>query len=148
MLVLATPRSPGAALATVERFFRGLVAESPETIDSVLSDQASLDGSSGKQPARGALRARILQLDYTALRGVPLYRARDVEIFRSEDAAALQATRGLPTDLAADQLLVRVQLSSSHAGKNRLLSDEMSFFLRPEGAGYRIVTIRENTPVP
>ena len=43
---------------------------------------------------------------------------------------------------------MRVRLSVSHAGKSRLLSDEMDFFLRPEREGYRIVSIREDTPVP
>lgn len=146
--MLSTPREASAALVAIERFFRGLVAESPEAVDAVLTDQAFLDATSGRQPARGALRSRILQLDYTALRGVPLYGERDVEIYRPEDAAELQSSRSLPGDMARDQLLVRVHLSVSHAGKNRLFSDEMSFFLRAEGEGYRIVTIRETTPVP
>jgi hypothetical protein len=148
LLVLSTPREASAALDAIERFFRGLVAESPEAVDAVLTDQAFLDATSGRQPARGALRSRILQLDYTALRGVPLYGERDVEIYRPEDASELQSSRNLPADMARDQLLVRVHLSVSHAGKNRLFADEMSFFLRPEGEGYRIATIRESTPVP
>jgi hypothetical protein len=137
-----------AARGTVDRFFRALVAESPNELDALLTEQAQLDSSTGRQPARGALRSRFLQLDYTALRGVPLYRESDVEIYRRKDSERLQAERNLPTDLAVDQLFVRVRLSVSHAGKSRVLSDEMGFSLRPERDGYRIVNIREDTPVP
>lgn len=148
LLVLASPRRLEAARGTVDRFFRALVAESPAEVDAVLSEQAQLDSTTGRQPARGTLRSRFVQLDYTLLRGVPLYRDSDVEIYRRKDADALQTERGLPGDIAVDQLFVRVALSVSHAGKSRLLADEMGFFLRPERDGYRIVSIREDTPVP
>ena len=148
LLVLAAPRRLAAARGTVDRFFRALVAESPSDVDALLTDQAQLDSATGRQPARSALRSRFLTLDYTALRGVPLYRESDVEVYRRKDTESLQAERSLPSDLSPDQLFVRVRLSVSHAGKSRLLSDEMGFFLRPERESYRIVSIREDTPVP
>lgn len=148
LLVLAAPRRLAVARGTVARFFRALVAESASDVDALLSEQAQLDSATGRQPARGALRSRFLSLDYTALRGVPLYRDSDVEVYRRKDSESLQAERNLPPDFAADQLFVRVRLSVSHAGKSRVLSDEMGFFLRPERDGYRIVSIREDTPVP
>jgi hypothetical protein len=148
VLALAAPRRLATARSTVDRFFRALVAESASDVDALLSEQAQLDSAIGRQPARGALRSRFVLLDYTALRGVPLYRESDVEVYRRKDSESLQAERNLPPDLAADQLFVRVRLSVSHAGKSRLLSDEMAFFLRPERDGYRIVSIREDTPVP
>ena len=133
-----------AAFETIEHFFRALVAEAPEAVDAVLAEPSFFDSSAGRQPARGALRSRILQFDYTALRGVPLYREDEIEVFRREDQAALEGARALASELEADQLLLRVHLSVSHAGKTRLLPDQMSFFLRPDGDGYRIVTIRED----
>lgn len=148
LLVLAAPRRLAVARSTVDRFFRALVAESPNDVDALLTEQAQLDTSTGRQPARSALRSRFLQIDFTALRGVPLYREQDVEVYRRADSDSLQAQRGLPADLAADQLFVRVRLNVSHAGKSRVLADEMGFFLRAEGEGYRIVSIREDTPVP
>jgi hypothetical protein len=148
LVVLASPRAVGAALGTVDRFFRALVAEAPEAVDATLAEQAFLDSSAGRQPARGALRARILQLDYTALRGVPLYGDGDLEVFRREDLEALGSARAAPSELEAGQLYVRVHLNVSHAGKTRLFADQMSFFLRPDGKGYRIAMIREDTPVP
>jgi hypothetical protein len=147
-LVLAAPRRLAAARGTVDRFFRALLAESANEIDALLTEQAQLDSATGRQPARGALRSRFLQLDYTALRGVPLYRESDVEVYRRKDGETLQAERALPSDLAADQLFVRVRLNVSHAGKSRIFADEMGFFLKPEGDGYRIVSIREDSAIP
>jgi hypothetical protein len=145
---LSSPRPLSAALSTIDRFFRALIAEAPDSLDALLADQAFLDSSAGRQPARGALRSRIMQFDYTALRGVPLYSDEDVEVFRRQDQAALAGSRALPSDLEGEQLLVRVHLSVSHSGKTRLLPDQISFFLRPDGAGYRIATIREEPPAP
>jgi hypothetical protein len=148
LLVLNSPRSAKLARNLVARFFQALVGETPEGFDAMFSDQAFIEASGNRQPARSALRSRILQFDYTALRGVPLYRDADIEIYRYEDAAALRAARALPADLGKDQLFVRVRVNVSHAGKTRLFADEMGFLLRPEQDDYRIVSIREDAPVP
>lgn len=148
LLVLSSPRSATLARKIVARFFQAIVGETPEALDSVLSDQAFIEASGNRQPARGALRSRFLQLDYTALRGVPLYRDADIEFYRYEDLASLRALRALPSDLAKDQVFVRVRVNVSHAGKTRLFADEMGFLLRPEQDDYRIVSIREDAPVP
>ncbi|HET9933573.1 MAG TPA: hypothetical protein VFQ35_22865 [Polyangiaceae bacterium] len=148
LVVLGAPRSATLARGIVARYFRALVGESPEALDPLLSEQAFIDTSGSRQPARGALRSRFLQLDYTALRGVPLYRDADLEIYRAEDAEALRAARSLPTDIGKDQLFVRVRLNVSHAGKTRVFANEMGFLLRPEQEDFRIVSIREDTPVP
>lgn len=148
LVVLAAPRSATLARGIVARYFQALVGEAPEALDALLSEQAFIDTSGNRQPARGALRSRFLQLDYTALRGVPLYRDADLEIYRAEDADALRAARALPADIGKDQLYVRVRLSVAHAGKTRVFANEMGFLLRPEQEEWRIVSIREDTPVP
>ncbi|MGC4092069.1 MAG: hypothetical protein QM756_30145 [Polyangiaceae bacterium] len=109
--------------------------------------ESFVEAPGSRQPARGVLRSRLLQFDYTALRGVPLYREADVELYRAEDAETLRSARGLPNELARDQLFVRVRLNVSHSGKTRLLADEMGFSLRPEQDGFRIVSIREDAPL-
>lgn len=148
LLVLSAPHSVGLARSTLARFFRALVNESPEGVDAVLTEQASIESTSGKQPARGALRSRFVQLDYGPLRGVPLFRDNDVEVYRFEDAERLRTARALPTELSRGDLLVRVRLSVSYAGKTRVLADHMDFLLRPERTQYRIATIHEDTQVP
>lgn len=148
LLVLSAPRSATLARSIIARYFQALVSESPEALDRLLSEQAFIDTAGNRQPARGALRSRFLQLDYTALRGVPLYREAELEIYRAEDADVLRAERSLPTDLAKDQLFVRVRVNVSHAGKTRVLANEIGFLLRPEQEAFRIVNIREDAPVP
>jgi hypothetical protein len=149
LAVLSTPRGVSAVQRTIARFFRAMVSEAPEELDAVLSDQAFIDSSAGRQPARGALRSRFAQLDYTVLRDVPLYREQDVEIYRPTDAQALASYRAaLPSELPKDQIFVRVRLAVSYAGKSRVLPDEMGFFLRPDRDQYRIASLREDPPIP
>jgi hypothetical protein len=148
LLVLSAPRSLSEVHAVIDRFFHAMVAETPEEIDLLLSDQAFLESTAGRQPARGALRSRLAQLDYSLLRGVPLYLARDVEVYRAEDARILESLRSLPRELARDQIYARVRLSVAHAGKTRLFSDQVGFLLRANSSGFRIVSINEDTPVP
>lgn len=148
LLVLGAPRSATRARSIIARYFQAVVGESPEALDGLLSEQAFIETTGNRQPARGALRSRFLQLDYAPLRGVPLYREADVEIYRAEDADALRSARSLPTEVAKDQLFVRVRLNVSHAGKTRVLANEMGFLLRPEQEAFRIVSIREDAPVP
>jgi hypothetical protein len=148
LLVLSSPRELSAVHETVQRFFRAVVSEAPSDLDALLSDQAWLDATSGRLPARNAFRSRFAQLDFSGLRGVMLYRESDLEIYRAPDARALSAARALPEDLGPDEVFVRVRIAVSHAGKLRLFSDEMALTLRSEADGFRISRIAENTPVP
>ncbi len=148
LLVLTAPLGAEHVEHGVARFFDALLQESGEALDSVVSEQAYLESPAGRQPARGALRARFAQLDYSTLRGVNVYRERDLEVYQAEDAEKLAQTRQLPEDLARDQVFVRVHVLVSHAGKTRLLSDEMGLSLRRERDGYRIWAIRESAPTP
>ncbi|HEY8944723.1 MAG TPA: hypothetical protein VIM73_10695 [Polyangiaceae bacterium] len=148
LLVLSSPRGLSAVHETLQRFFEAMVAEAPTELDALLSEQAWLDASSGRVPARNAFRSRFAQLDFTALRGVTLYRDGDLEIYRAPDVRGLAATRSVPEDLKPDEVFVRVRLVVSHSGKLRLFSDEMSLTLRSEASGFRISRISENTPVP
>ena len=78
---------------TVQRFFRAIVNEVPAELDALLADQAWLDATSGRIPARNGFRARFAQLDYSPLRGVTLYREPELEIYRAREARALASAR-------------------------------------------------------
>jgi hypothetical protein len=145
---LTQPPSRTGVEATVAAFFRAIVAEAPEGIDAVLTDQAYLESPGGRQPARGALRARFAQLDYAPLRGIPLYRERDLEVYSGDALELLQKPRNLPDDLARDQVFVRLHPLVSNAGKTRLLSDEIGLSLRRDHDRFRITAIRESAPAP
>jgi hypothetical protein len=148
LLVLASPHELELVRQTVHSFFRALVNEIPADLDALLTDQAWLDATSGRLPARNAFRARFAQLDFSPLRGVMLYREPDLEIYRARDARALSAARSLPEDLRADEVFVRVHLAVSHAGKQRLFSDEVALTLRADENGFRVARVAEDTPVP
>lgn len=148
LVVLSAPRELSAIRETVQRFFRAVVSETPADLDALLADQAWLDASSGRLPARNAFRSRFAQLDFSGLRGVMLYRERDMQVYRASDARALSTARTVPDDLRADEVFVRVPLAVSHAGKLRLFSDEVTLTLRADLGGFLIHRITENTPVP
>jgi hypothetical protein len=148
LLVLSSPHELERVRQTVQQFFRALVHEVPTDLDALLTDQAWLDAAAGRLPARNAFRARFAQLDFSPLRGVMLYREPDLEIYRARDARALAAARSLPDDLRADEVLVRVHLAVSHAGKQRLFADEVTLTLRTVERGFRIARVAEDTPVP
>ena len=148
LLVLTSPRDLGQVKDLVARFFRALVSESPAELDLLLADQAFIDTSGGRQPARALYRSRFSQLDYSALRGLLVYRERDVEIYAADAARTLEAARGVPSDLSPDQIFVRVHVAASHAGKTRVLPDELSLLLRPSTLSFEILRIAENTAIP
>lgn len=132
----------------VARFFTALVNEAPGDLDQLLTEQAWLDTTTGRTPARNTLRGRLAQLDFAPLRGVMLYREPELEIYRASDARVLAAARAVPEDLRADEIFVRVHVTVSHAGKVRLFSDQVALTLRAEPSGLRISQIAEDTPVP
>jgi hypothetical protein len=148
VLVLSTPRDPQQAQALVTAFFRAITLESGEALDRVLSNDAHLESSSGRHPARNAWRSRFAQFDYGALRTTPLYRAAELETYRASDQPALGLARRLPAQMQADDVFIRVHLHVTHVSKTRLFADEIGFLLRPSGETYRIASISEDFQVP
>ena len=144
LVVLAAPVPMDRARETVARFFRAVTEESPEALDAVLAEQALLETSSGRHPARMAFRTRFAQLDYGVLRQAPLYREGDLETYRGSDAADLQSIRRMPEGLEPDEVYVRVRLGVAHGGKTRLFADEIGFLLRPHGETFEIARISED----
>jgi hypothetical protein len=146
--VLTAPRDLDRARALVDDFFLAVTLESGEVLDQVLTHDAYLESSSGRQPARVAWRSRFTQFDYGALRAAPLYRREDLETYRGSDRQALGPSRQLPAQMQPDEVFVRVRLDVTHAAKNRLFADELGFLLRPSGEGYRIANISEDFRAP
>ncbi|HET9960051.1 MAG TPA: hypothetical protein VFQ61_36415 [Polyangiaceae bacterium] len=146
LLVLATPPGMSAVRELLRLYFQALTRESPEQLEPLLTEQAVLESSSGRHPARGALRAKFSQLDLAALDGVPLYRERDVQLFRRGESDALLTDRA--PELAPGQVFARVPLAVSHSGKTRLLPDRIGFLIQRGPSGYRIATITEELAAP
>jgi hypothetical protein len=148
LLVLSAPRDVERAKALVHAFFVAITLESADALDLVLSSDAYLESSSGRNPARQAWRSRFAQFDYGSLRSAPLFRTSDLETYRGREHAALAATRRLPPHMQPDDVFVRVHLEVTHVSKTRLFADELGFLLRPSEGGYRITTISEDFQTP
>lgn len=146
--VLQAPRDPARAALLIDDFFRAVTLESNESLDRVLTSDAYLESSSGRQPARVVWRSRFTQFDYGALRSAPLFRAAELETYRGSDRDALGPSRALPARMQPDDVFVRVRLDVTHAEKLRLFADEFGFLLRPSGDGYRITNISEDFRAP
>jgi hypothetical protein len=147
-LVLVAPHDLEQAVELVSDFLLAITLESGEALDRVLTNDAFLESSSGRHPARAAWRARFAQFDYNSLRSAPLFRRADLETYRGRDREALGVARRLPPRMQTDDVFVRVRLGVTHVSKTRLFADELGFLLRPSGAGYRIQTISEDFQTP
>ena len=148
LLLLRAPAATALARDTVRDFLRAAVNEAPARLELLLTPDAFVDTGAGRQPARSFWQTRMAQLDYTELRGQLLFRDSDVETFRAEDLNRLPAGRRVPLELRADEVLVRVPIRVSWAGRTRLFGDELLFRLQPAGARFEIAEISEDFRLP
>jgi hypothetical protein len=148
LLLLRAPAAPELARQVVRSFLRAAVNEAPERMDALLTSQAFIDSSGGRQPARSFWRTRLAQLDYTGLKGQLLFRESDLETFRAEDLGRLPAGRRIPLELAENEVAVRVPMRVSSIGPTRFFGDELIFRLEPAGARFEIAEISEDFRLP
>ncbi len=149
VVVLQTPPDVARARATVQEFFRAVVDEDPDTLDSLLDARAWVQtGSQGRQLARSFWRLRLSRLDYGALAGQLVYRPSEVETYRANDGSRLRPARQLPIVPSGDDVLVRVVVANPHSGKTRLFGDEIVFLLHPDASAYRITEMAEDFQLP
>jgi hypothetical protein len=147
-LVLRVPAASGLARDAVRDFLRAAVNEAPERMEPLLAPQAFVETASGRQPVRAFWQSRFTVLDYTELRGQPLFREADLETFRAEDLARLPTARKPAIELSADEIAVKVPIRVSWAGRPRLFGDELLFRLQPVGTRYEIAQISEDFRLP
>ena len=148
LLSLRTPSGTEQARAVVRDFMRATVNEAPERLETLLSKQAYVSTSGGRQPARAFWLLRFAQLDYTELKGQLLYSDNDVQTFRVEDLARLPPARRPALELAQDEVAVRVPIHVSWSGRTRLYGDELLFRLQPSGGRFEIAEISEDFRLP
>ena len=131
LLVLQTPADPTAARAVIAAFFRAVVAESPSGLAAVLAPSAVMQEGSRREGAAGAWSARFARFDYRSLAGEPLYREAAI-LMREDDG----------------DLWVRVPLEISWGARPRVLGDDVTLRLTPNGAGWAISEIIEEFRSP
>lgn len=149
LMVLSSPRDRGAARQVVARFFRAVLEESPDELAELLDERCTIrtDSAGNRAICRSLWPARFERLDYSALAGRAVFRARDVEIFEDPQTLA-QAGRALPVQASHDDVVVRVPILASRSSKERLFGDEIWFVLKPGAKGYRIAEMIEEFTLP
>jgi hypothetical protein len=150
LVVLQTPADIGQAAQAVKRFFRVVLEEAPTELDSLLTPAAWVrSASSGSvERARSHWRARIARLDYGVLQGQLVYRESEFETYRAADLQQLSHRRRPALAATGDEVVIRVPISATRAGRVRLFGDEIWFRLRPHPDGYQIVEMAEDFRLP
>jgi len=171
LVTLRTPLGVDLAIATVETLFRKIVREDTEGLDALFTRDAHVVTSAGGgNPAQmnGATywwEQRFRRLDYTKLAGEPIYRPSEMEVYRGEDLGASerpsagagdpppaplpgtgQALRG--EALGETDVVIRVTIATPRIGQERLLGDEMVFWLRRDGDVYKVYRTFEDFQLP
>lgn len=150
LVVLKAPRDVEAARAVVRRFFEVIVAGSAQGLDPLVSELAwvQLGPQGGRQRARDFWRSRLDQIDYQALQGEPLYRESELETYRPEDLARLDATRRPAVEVQLGDVVVRARIPTARLGRTRYFGDDIVFLLRPRGTDFEIVEMIEDFRLP
>jgi len=143
IVVLQAPSDPRRARATVDAFFRAMTEESPSALASVIATDALVQAGSKREPARNYYLGRFTRHDYRALRGEKLYHPGDVEVWERSEVGELR-TSPAPLEPAAGQVVIRVRVTVSWAGRPRLFGDELVFRLVARGKGFLISEIVED----
>lgn len=150
LVTLRTPLGVDLAVGTVAEFFKRVVLEDGDGLGALLARDALAivpsGGGQGQAPSAGLWwEQRFRRLDYGKLAGEPIYRESEVAIYRAEDALESPPHPAIQTQaLDDDDVLVRVPIITARVGADRLLGDEVLFWLRRDGAGFKIYRLLED----
>ncbi|MRG97940.1 hypothetical protein [Polyangium spumosum] len=154
LVTLRTPLGAEAVFATVSGFFRAIVDEDMEALGPLFTrDALSLTttfGPNNSSPSAPLFwTQRMRRLDYTKLAGEVVFREAELEVFRAEDALTSSPHPAIRVEaLSAGDVVVRVPITTSRVGADRLLGDELVLWLRRDGERYRIYRIVEDFQMP
>jgi hypothetical protein len=146
---LVAPLDPDQARALVSRFFMAVLLESTTDLYPLFASQAWVVSEGSRQPAQQIWRARLAQLDYTALSGRIVAPPQALRTYTFESArSAVQA--GIAPPAAPGEVVVVATPSLSWSGKTRLFGERLAFRLRPKEAepAYEIAEIAEDFRLP
>jgi hypothetical protein len=150
LVVLNAPRGHGADRQLIHRFFDAVAKNDAATLEGLFGADARVKTGSGTSYVAAVQfwKSRLERLDYSSLEGRSVFRDHALEFYRAEDLDALGTERRVPLEVAPDQVLVRVSLSTELGQGKRLFGDEMVFLLGPTANGYEIVEIFEEFQIP
>jgi len=151
LVPLKEPVDVSQAMQLVRTFFRAVSTEDLDAMRSVLASDAQqlpLTAGNGMRVDRHWDR-RLRKLDYAALGAEPLYRESMVETYRYEDLDSPLTGRPLrPAAMLPDDVLIRVPVTRTRFGIDRVFGEEVLFVLRREQGRFEIQTIYEDFTAP
>lgn len=159
LVALRAPLGVDAAHETLRMFFDAMVGEDIAAISGVTDPNAQVQdlrviGTASPSPTNHGLstlwRQRFRKREYQRLASQLLYREADVTTYRSADLDALPINvRYLPeiTPPEPTDVVMRVPITSHTLNNERLLGDELFFWLRREGSRYVIYRMAEDIPL-
>ena len=151
-VTLRTPIARDSAKALVAKLFEAIHARNFADLESELEDSL-LYPLVDRDPARESPRATLVYTINTVLRGAPyhevdidtMYRPQDLEVYGPDELGA----PGRPAKVAgmrADDVLVRIPITTPRVGADVLFYDELRVVLRRQGSKYRLKGISEIAP--
>ena len=152
LLTLRTPLGIDRAIVTVNELFRKIVLEDSEGLEALFTRGAqavtttSPNAGPGQTPqATLWWQQRFRRLDYTKLAGETIFREAELEIYRAEDALEAPPHPAIRIDaLDQNDVVIRAPILAAHIGADRLLGDEIIFWLRRENDRYKIYRMLED----
>lgn len=162
LVTLRTPLSTDVALLAVRQFFEAIVNEDMPSLEKLVVPEALLQDTRVRPtgagvPAQGAThgvtslwRERFNKHEFTGLSPRLLYREGDITTYRKDQLDTLPiAVRYLgPSRAVVDttDLVLHVPIVTHTVKNERLLGDELFFWLRRDGDSYVIYRMAEDLP--
>jgi len=155
IVTLRTPLGTEVALQTVRTFFEAMVVEDVSAMSMLIRANAiNEDTRSGSRRRSLSIlnlwRDRFRKREYQKLATRLVYREADVMTYRSDQLAALPLAARLrtptPTSEGSNDLVLRVPIITHTVKNERLLGDEIFFWLERRDDGYVIAQMAENVP--
>jgi hypothetical protein len=144
-----TPLDSEEARALVSRFFVAVLLESAGDLYPLFASQAWVISEGSRQPAQQIWRARLAQLDYTALAGRIVAPPQALRTYTFPSASSA-VRAGIAPPAAPGEVVVVASPNLSWSGKTRLFGEQLAFRLRPKQAepAYEITEIAEDFRLP
>lgn len=155
VVTLRSPLGVDLAAALIGDFFSRVVVEDDDGLEALFTRDAIAitgAGSGGMGQTPAALlwwEQRFRRLDYGKMAGEVVFRESELEVYRAEDVLEAPPHRAIRTEALNDNdVIIRAPIVTARSGTERLFGDEIVFWLRRDGDGYKIFRLMEEFQVP
>jgi len=155
IVTLRSPLGTQVAFETVRLFFEAMVSEDVSAMSLLIrSNGINEDTRTGSKRRSTAItnmwRERFRKREYQQLATRSIYREADVTTYRSDQLGALPLAVRLRTSTtqqqAANDLVLRIPILTHTVKNERLLGDEIFFWLERRGDSFVIARTAEHVP--